>query len=181
MPKKTYEQLVLENKKIKELMTHTSETMRKACDDRYELQKENEELKEEIKSLKKSNAQKTKLIHKARKQLKETYDELKVENNDIQEEFDRYKFNYFFAEECEFCEIDLTYDDYQLSLDAGSWCCERCYDEHKEELENDRNAIQKENSDLHTEVRHLKKKLKDQAKYEKKIFVLEQQIKGLIK
>lgn len=45
MPKKTYEQLVEENKWIKDLMTHASENMKKACQDRYELEQENEKLK----------------------------------------------------------------------------------------------------------------------------------------
>jgi predicted nuclease with TOPRIM domain len=52
MPKKTYEQLVEENKWIKGLMTQASENMKEACRDRYELQQENEKLKEEVKEYK---------------------------------------------------------------------------------------------------------------------------------
>ena len=262
MPKKTYEQLVLENKKIKELMTHTSETMRKACDDRYDLQKENEmlrdllqnripvgciaettyqpvlaeneslkekidelkaelqlkidcysklyhefdaehnrlldervkfseylskvskalgiewhgeyqdiinkahSLRQEKKSAKLSNAQKTKVIHKLRKELKETYNELKVENNDIQEEFDRYRFDYFFAEKCCFCNIDLTWDDYQLSLDAGKWCCEEHYEEALEERSTDADKLRekfgKELDEKNEKIAELCKKLAKQ-------------------
>lgn len=51
MPKKTYDQLVTENKKIKDLMTHTAEEYNKGCDDRYKLQQENDKLKAKIDDL----------------------------------------------------------------------------------------------------------------------------------
>lgn len=184
-----------------------------------------DELTAEIESLKKSNAQKTKVIHRLRKEVKETHDELKVENNDLQEEFDRYKFDYFFAEDCSFCKIDLTYDDYQLSLglgkwccercyeekelektnpfsencglckkvlayddyelslDAGSWCCEECYEEALEERNTDADKLRESFSkDLDEKNEYIRKILvkarENEKKYEKKIFVLEQTLKG---
>ena len=147
------------------------------------LKEENESLKEENESLKKSNAQKTKVIHRLRKELKETYDELKVENNDLEEEikeltneFDNYKGKYFLSPECEECNFLLTEDDIFASVECGHLCCENCRDEKEEEWENATDKIAQENSDLHNELKKLKIKLKDQATYEKRIFVLEQEL-----
>tara|TARA_R110000803_G_scaffold200752_1_gene265296 strand:+ start:72 stop:1001 length:930 start_codon:yes stop_codon:yes gene_type:complete len=108
MPKKTYDQLVTENKKIKELMTYTSETMRKACDDRYKLQQENEKLKEEVEILKEEveilKKQKRNLVEGSRKVRKlhsESHHEkghyimkLEEENKELKEEMAMWKASY---------------------------------------------------------------------------------------
>jgi len=87
MPKKTYDQLVTENKKIKELMTFTSETMRKACDDRYELQQENKKLKEEIDDLK---SRLEDVNHNA-EEWEDQFNELKEENKKLKEQIEEWK------------------------------------------------------------------------------------------
>lgn len=74
-------------------------------------------IRQEKKSAKLSNAQKTKVIHKARKELKE-----------LNEEFDAHKGKYFLSVECEECNLILTEDDIYGSVECGHLRCEECRD-----------------------------------------------------
>jgi predicted nucleic acid-binding Zn-ribbon protein len=119
MPKKTYDQLVTENKKIKDLMTHTAEEYNKGCDDRYKLQQENEKLKEQKRNLVEAS-------RKVRKRESESHQNQK-------------KGDYIMKLEEENKELKAKIDDLEGRLEdvdhiAGEW--EDQVDELKEEMSN---------------------------------------------
>lgn len=70
-------------------------------------------------------------------EAREYVGELKGEIESLKKEYERYRFDYFFSENCCFCKIDLTWDDYQQSLDVGKWCCEACCEEKELETQPD--------------------------------------------
>jgi len=185
MPKKTYDQLVTENKKIKELMTHTAEEYNKGCTDRYKLKQENsmlrdllqdrmpvgciaettyqptldenEKLKEEIEKLKK---QKRNLVEGSRKVRK-----LESESHQNQKKGD-----YIMKLEEENKELKAKIDDLEGRLEdvdhiAGEW------EDQVEELKEDYKSMTKHRDTL----------LEESEESFMKIHNLEEEMKSLKK
>jgi len=149
--KALYEQQLEENKKLKKRLTHNTTTIRKLKKDfdclEAEATFENEKLIAEVKQLKPVSKDTEKeydyVFESQRKEIIELKDKVKyLENevcrysNAIEEEY-VLKTDYEQLENdslvshCDHCNVCLSYDDFNISLDVGHRCCEMCFEEKK--------------------------------------------------
>lgn len=99
--KALYEQQLEENKKLKKRLTHNTTTIMK--------------LKDKVKYLENEVCRYSNAIEEEYV-LKTDYDQL--ENDSV-------------VSHCEHCNVCLSYDDFNISLDVGHRCCEMCFEEKK--------------------------------------------------
>jgi hypothetical protein len=101
------------------------------------------ELQDENKKLKKRLTSNTKLIMKLKKENKQFKDKVKYLENEVcrysnaieqeyvlKTDYDQLE-NDSLVSHCNHCNVCLSYDDFNISLDVGHRCCEMCFEEKK--------------------------------------------------